>query len=442
MSGPATRRVSETEQAIAAQFQAQHNELPGNATAADLRKERFDAFVQIGLPTRRIESWHYTDLRAVMRAAYALAAPPDADALAEAKEALASLPAAQNRIVLVDGGYRSDLGGLAAGHVTVTDLAVALGAADAALTDALVPAQGRGDAALDLNAAMMSGGIVVDVAPGAFIDAPVEIVSIATRQSDTAFFVRNLVRAGEGARVSIVERHISLGAAGLQANDALIVHAAQGAQVSHAFCEKADGNGLAHVNSLVVSIGAEARFSSFALIDSGGFVRRQAFVQFNGPDASLELSGLSLVRGKDHIDTTLVVGHIHPGCTSKEYFKQIVDESGTGVFQGKVSVAPEAQKTDGAMKSQTILLGESAAMYNKPELEIFADDVACSHGATCGSLDPNQLFYAMARGLPRGEAEALLLEAFGSDAIEHLPDEALREDLLQRLRAWLTKRIT
>ena len=141
-----------------------------------------------------------------------------------------------------------------------------------------------------------------------------------------------------------------------------------------------------------------------------------------------------------HADTTLVVDHAAPHGQSREFYKHIVADDATGVYQGKVIVQPGAQKTDGGMKSQAILLSPHAVMNNKPELEIFADDVVCGHGATVGALDPEQLFYLQARGLPKAEAEAMLLEAFGADAIARVEDEELAELLRAKMRGWLAAR--
>ena len=150
-----------------------------------------------------------------------------------------------------------------------------------------------------------------------------------------------------------------------------------------------------------------------------------------GKGAKIALGGLSLLDGARHADTTLLVDHAAPHGRSREFYKHIVADEATGVYQGKVVVRPGAQKTDGAMKSQAILLSPHAVMNNKPELEIFADDVVCGHGATVGALDPEQMFYLQARGLPKAEAEAMLLEAFGADAIARVEDE----DLAELLRA-------
>jgi len=149
---------------------------------------------------------------------------------------------------------------------------------------------------------------------------------------------------------------------------------------------------------------------------------------------------VSLLRGRAHADTTIVLNHEAPHGKSRERFRTIVDDAAAGVFQGKVRVAPGAQKTDGAMQSKALLLSEGASMSNKPELEIFADDVVCGHGATCGRLDADQLFYLMARGLPRREAEALLVEGFANEAMDGIADEASREGFATAVAAWLADR--
>ena len=154
----------------------------------------------------------------------------------------------------------------------------------------------------------------------------------------------------------------------------------------------------------------------------------------------MRFGGLSLLRGKEHADTTLVVDHAVPHCTSRELFRHILDHESTGVFQGKVVVRQHAQKTDGAMKSQAIMLGDDAVMNNKPELEIFADDVVCGHGATVGQLDDDQIFYLRARGLSKPEAESLLLEAFAGEALDMVTDEALRERYAAITQDWLSRR--
>jgi Fe-S cluster assembly protein SufD len=184
-----------------------------------------------------------------------------------------------------------------------------------------------------------------------------------------------------------------------------------------------------------------AELEAFGLISGGDLTRRQIFVRMTGDEAKVSLGGLALIDGDRRADTTLQVVHAAPRGTSREFYRAIVDDDAIGVFQGKIIVERAAQKTDGAMKSQAILLSPRAQMNEKPELEIFADDVVCGHGATVASLDPEQVFYLRSRGIPESDAKAMLLEAFGGESIDRIEDELLIEALRARLRAWLGSRM-
>jgi Fe-S cluster assembly protein SufD len=168
--------------------------------------------------------------------------------------------------------------------------------------------------------------------------------------------------------------------------------------------------------------------------------RHQVFARFEGADATLDLRGAALLRGRQHLDTTLVVDHIAPHGVSRELFRTVLDDEATGVFQGRINVAKEAQKTDGRMASNALMLSDRATMNNKPELEIFADDVQCAHGATCGSLDDELLFYLMARGIPRREAEGLMIRSFVGAAIDGVVSDVAREALGTAADRWLAGR--
>ncbi len=169
-------------------------------------------------------------------------------------------------------------------------------------------------------------------------------------------------------------------------------------------------------------------------------MRRQLFMRCTGNDSKASLRGVSLLKGRDHADTTLDVEHIGLGCEGRETFRYILDDAATGVFQGRIRVAPGAQKTDGKMMSRALLLSDDVVMNNKPELEIFADDVACGHGATCGGLNEDQLFYMQARGIPRVEAEALLLEAFAAEMADEIGHEGLTASFRAEIAEWLAAR--
>ncbi len=197
------------------------------------------------------------------------------------------------------------------------------------------------------------------------------------------------------------------------------------------------GTQALHLGMTLVRLGADTRFEGTTLIATPGVTRRQAYLEFAGPHSTAHFNGVSLLDGRCHADTTIIVTHTAPHCESRELYKHILDDQSTGIYQGKVVVAPGAQKTDGKMLSKAIFLGEDANMYNKPELEIFADDVVCGHGATVGSLDDDQLFYLRARGIPLREAQALLLEAFAAEAIETVQVDTVRDEMSERIGQWL-----
>ncbi len=433
---------------ITAEFLGARMTLPGTAAIGDLRDAAFEFFMESGLPTRRLEAWHYTDLRQSMREALPIAIAPAATAILGLGARLETLvPRIEGldtiRVVVVDGHFipgLSDVARLPQG-VSLCSLSDALGTGDPALVAALCAGgQGVGDSALALNTAFMQGGIVLDVAADTDVGVPVEILSLCSGAQAQAVYGRSLVRLGAGARLTLIEADGMEDLRVEQRNCALVVEVGDGAAMEHVFIPAQLAAGSSQVAHLLCTLGAHAHFNSFTLARGGGLMRRQAFVRFEGEFANAQLAGASLLKGHDHFDTTLVVQHVAPNCVSREYFKFVLDGEATGVFQGKVSVAPGAQKTDGAMKSMAILLEDGASMNNKPELEIFADDVVCGHGATVAQLDEEQIFYAQARGLPRSEAESMLLEAFVDEATDRVENETLRETLTARIAAWLVAR--
>ena len=415
-----TRTAAET--TLAEQFAAAQ----GGAPARD-REAAFRLFAARGLPTRRDEAWHYTDLRSLYASAAPLAPAPDAGDLAAARETLAGRArAGAATLAIVDGRYIAELSDAPPAGVTVSPLAEAGG-----------PPGPDGDAVLALNGALAQGGCVVRVAAGAQPAARIEIVHLRSAGAGASVHSRIDLDLGAGARARIVERFLGAGA-GDQRDAATFIELARGARLDHvAIVEDAAG---IHLESQVARLGESAELAAFALVAGGALARRQIFATLAGPQANLALAGLSLLDGRRHADTTLVVDHAAPRGQSREFYKHIVADEATGVYQGKVVVRPGAQKTDGGMKSQAILLSPTAIMNNKPELEIFADDVVCGHGATVGALDPEQLFYLGARGLPAAEAEAMLLEAFGAEAIARVADEECAEALREIMRGWLAAR--
>jgi Fe-S cluster assembly protein SufD len=427
---------------LAEAFAALRGGLPGDAVAAR-REAAFRRFEAEGLPHRRLEEWKYTDLRKLMRDVKPLAGAPGAEAKARARSAGQSFAAAgARRIVFVDGAFvpeLSDLAGIEPG-LKISSLAEVLARGPAELTQRLAsPGPAEGDVAYALNTAFMGGGAIIEVAYGVDVTRPLHLVFICGSQQASAVFSRSLAVLGAGAGLTLLESHEGPGGVDYQVNTALDLAVGDGARFERVKVN-AEGDAALHLATLSATIGAKAQVSDFAFVTGGHVVRNQLFVRGDGAGTRLRLGGASLLSGRQHSDTTLLVDHAAGGCEARELFKSVLDGASRGVFQGKIIVRPEAQKTDARMMARALLLSDEAEADNKPELEIFADDVQCGHGATSGALDPNLKFYLMSRGIPEVEAEALLIQSFVGEAIDTIRHEAVRDALTAATAQWLAER--
>jgi Fe-S cluster assembly protein SufD len=433
---------TETGRAVSDVFAIARDRLPGVGKVADIRYQAFEAYERAGLPHRRIEDWKYTDLRALMREVLPLAAVPDAAVLKRAATAL-KLYAIEGvrRLVLVDGVFAPDLSdtnNLEDG-LSIRTLREVLEAGDTALQAQLLTPD-NSDSMIALNRAMMTDGLVITVADGAALATPLHIVHVASAVQPAAMFTRSLLNIGKNAGATLVESYIATdGAKSYQVHDALVLAIGDGARLDHVRLVE-DGHEAFNISSSVVTLGAHAHFNTFAL-NSGAYVSRyQAVIACAGEGSRVETNGVNLLKGRQHADTTLFLDHAVPNCASREIFRAVVDDRAHSVFQGRIIVQPKAQKTDAKMMTRALLLSDEAEADNKPELEIFADDVTCGHGATTGALDESLLFYLRARGLSEKEAQALLIQAFVGEAIEQIASDDLRELAISAAERWLAGR--
>ena len=413
---------SAAERTLSRQFAEQERREPSPARAA-----AFARFAAAGLPTRRIEAWHYTDLRAAMGDASPILATAKQADIEAARNVLAKRErfAAGPQIVLLGGEFIAALS-----DPLPTGVFIAEGSA------AVVP-NAVDDPLAALNEALSPAGCTIKVARGVKLAEPITIIHLTTEPSSHSVYSRTAMALDFEAQASFVE--IFDGAhAGVQRHAATIMTLADGAKAVHV-AVVSDEPGL-HIETQICEVAETATLDAFGLVSGGEVTRRQIFVRLAGNEAELSLGGLALIDGARRADTTLQVVHAARAGTSREFYRAIVDDDAVGVFQGKIVVEKAAQKTDGAMKSQAILLSPRAQMNAKPELEIFADDVVCGHGATVASLDPEQVFYLQSRGIPNSEAKAMLLEAFGAEAIDKIEDKLLVEPLRERLTTWLGTR--
>jgi Fe-S cluster assembly protein SufD len=431
----------ETGHALGEAFAVARARLPGTAKVADIREKAYAAYEAIGLPHRRMEDWKYTDLRVLMRVVLPLAAAPDAAALTRAADAL-QLHAIDGvrKLVLVDGVFApklSDLGKLDNG-LTIRTLRDVLDADEPALhaqlfsLDTANPMQA-------LNSAMMTDGLVITVADGVTLSQPIHIVHIATAQS-AAMFTRSLLNLGNNANATLVESFVAAeGAKVYQAHDATVLTVGDGARFDHVRLIE-DSREAFNIASSLITIGHKAKVNTFGM-NTGALVSRyQAVLEIAGTHSNVETNGVNLLNGRQHGDTTLVMNHSAPDCASREVFRAVLDDRSHSVFQGRINVRQIAQKTDAKMMTRALLLSDEAEASNKPELEIFADDVACGHGATTGALDDSLLFYLRARGLSEKAAQALLIQAFVGEAIESIVNDDLRELAISAAERWLEAR--
>jgi Fe-S cluster assembly protein SufD len=393
------------------------SELPGDGSVM-VRRDNALEQVKAGLPTRRIESWHYTDLRRL------LTSVPSHDRTAS----IAAMPPvlAGSLVLPVLNGVSSPPPALPDG-VGVERLADKL--SDGSFSRAL-EAQGADDAIGALNAAFVADGYFVDIAAGAAPAAPIELQNLhAGAQSH----IRHPVRVGDGASATVVERQSGSGAGFVTSVSNVVV--GDGAELRWLIVQD-NPDEATHLGQFNAWMGKDARLLLFVMNAGGRLVRQEVRVTTKGEGGEFRLRGINLLAGDTHTDVTMVIDHAAAGTVSTEVVRNIVTGRARGVFQGRINVHQQAQKTDAKLACNTLLLSDDAEFSTKPELEIFADDVQCGHGATVTEIDRNHLFYLMARGIDERTARGLLVKAFVAEVIEELDDEPVVEALEAMLDKW------
>jgi Fe-S cluster assembly protein SufD len=416
--------------------------LPGArlAPVRALREAALDRFVMLGLPHRRIEEWKYTDLRVTMPDVYplaGLAAGKAADF--SMRDAIGTLLADLDayRAVFVDGLFRADLSTVQnAASVTFRPLRTAIEDEAASLQALATLSLIDRDVIALLSTAFATDGLLLSVASGARLEKPIHLIFIAADASPRLSAMQNAIVLERGAEASLIETHV----AARPAQAITLTRLAIGAQAALKHVRVNTGAGSKFLSSTVATLGEGSQYDPLQMTVDGALTRAQANIRFEGARARCHYTGAMMLRGQSHADFTLVVDHAAEGCESRELVKAVMDGRSNGVFQGKVIVERGAQKTDGKQMANALLLSDEAEFDSKPELEIYADDVVCGHGATAGQLDEDMLFYLRARGLPEPEARALLIAAFVAEAIDKVENEPLHDALLEKVNAWLTAR--
>ncbi|PRX38082.1 Fe-S cluster assembly protein SufD [Meinhardsimonia xiamenensis] len=404
----------------------------GAGWARAAREAALERLRATGLPARRDEYWRYTKPEPL----YELPAPRAAvfDAGGEAP-VFGEID--RVKLVFVDGVFdpdASDEPSLAG--VEIARLSEVTQADIHWAKDLFGVLEARGQSPVPrplaaLNTALAPDGVVIRVTGKA--EKPVSLIYLHRDESSDAM-LHHLVRLEPGAELTLLEN----GPAAARFNKVLEVDVADGARFHHVRAQGRDHERLAATH-IFARLGQESTFKSFTLTANGRLTRNETVVEFTGDDAVAHVAGAAVGDGDFHHDDTIFITHGAERCESRQVFKKVLRGGAMGVFQGKILVKPGAQKTDGYQISQALLLDEGSAFRAKPELEIYADDVACSHGSTTGAIDETLLFYLRARGIPLEEARGLLILAFLAEAIEEIEDEALAADITARLEAWIRR---
>jgi Fe-S cluster assembly protein SufD len=433
-----------TREALLDAFRAleQENGALGPSWLRARRREAIAEFAELGLPTTRDENWRYTSLAPLAATALDLAGAREAGDVALETVASCSVgPPSWTRLVFVNGRYAARLSSPAAtaGGAWIGSLKEALtadaervrGWIDAAVSPAAP------DALASLNRAFWRDGAYLHVPAGASVPEPVHVMFVTTAHDPGPVqHPRCLIVLEPGSRASVLESHVTCGDGPSWTNQTTQVSLGAGAALEH--CQVELGGPRAfHLARTEVSQDRESRFASWSICFGGRLVRTDLRVSLGGEQASCALSGLSVIGGRQHVDTRTDVAHVAPRATSRQRFKGILDGRARGVFNGRVVVRPGADGTDAHQSNKNLLLSDHAEVDSKPQLEIFADDVKCSHGAADGQLGADAVFYLKSRGLDEDTARALLAFGFANEVLGTIPLEPLRVRLERELTARL-----
>ncbi len=408
----------------------------GAGWANEARADALSRLRAMGLPTGRDEYWKYTDPTSLTQVT-----PTKAAIFDDSDEAPLFKGIERLKIVFVDGVFDADLSSdLAMEGVEIDLLGDALSKDIHWAREAYGTLETRGQDPVvrplaALNTAYAAQGVVIRAT--AKVSRPINLIYLHQSETSDAI-MHHLVKVEEGAEVTILEH----GPAAARFNKCMEVEVAKGGSFHHLRAQGRDHERRAATH-IFARIAEDATYKSFTLTANGVMTRNEHVIEIIGDRAKAHVAGAAMgdgAYGKFHHDDTVFVTHDAVDCESRQVFKKVLRNGAVGVFQGKILVKPDAQKTDGYQISQALLLDDDSTFQAKPELEIYADDVKCSHGSTTGAIDEDALFYLCSRGVPRKEATDLLVLSFLAEAIDEIEDETLREDILSRLEHWLARR--
>ena len=413
--------------------------LPGSGAPwlTRMRSSAMTAFEQQAFPDTRVEAWKYTDLRSLARRSFT---PATESACSSDLTPWLFDNAPMHRLVFVDGHFTPDLHPfetLLTG-VTLTSLAQVLveqpGRLEHVLGRTLDPERPGFDT---MNTAFMQDGAFIRLERNAVLEQPVHLLFISTGQADAMMTVRNVIQAGPGSSATVIESWVALNDAASLTNTITEIVLDEDAALEHYKLEQ-EGTAATHIGGTYVQQGRDSRLVSHSIALGGRLVRNELQVDLNGQGAECTLNGLTLTQDRQHVDNNTRINHLKPHATSNEWYKGILDDRSRTVFSGRIVVHPDAQKSRAQQSNHSLLLSGDAEADARPQFEIHADDVQCTHGCTVGELDTDALFYLRSRALDEASARNLLVYAFATDVLGRMRLDPVRHFLERQLAGRLT----
>jgi Fe-S cluster assembly protein SufD len=413
------------------------SDAPSPSWLRELRESAAIRFAQIGFPTRRDEEWRFTNVSSIVETPFTLAAKAQSEMTPEEIHAYTYAGMSGTQLVFVNGHFQADLSSASfPAGVVVSGLAAAM-ASDPELIQSQLgrSAEFISQSFVALNTAALEDGAFVHIKRGAIVEEPIHLLFVSTPQGGpTVSHPRTLILADENCQATIVESYSGTPDQVYFTNAVTEIVVAESAVIDHYKVQRESRKAF-HIATMQLQIARSANFSSHSIALGGLLVRNEANAYLGGEGIECTLNGVYVGNDNQVIDNHTTIDHAMPHCNSHEIYKGILDGRSRGVFNGKIFVRQDAQKTDAKQTNQTLLLSPTAQIDTKPQLEIFADDVKCTHGATIGQLSDDALFYLRARGIPQDQARALLTYAFASDIVSRIKIDAIRAQLDQVLLA-------
>ena len=401
-----------------------------------LRQDAFAEFAKTGFPSTRDEDWRFTNVAPIAKTDFQLAPKQVYPDLREQLESYV-IAAAACRVVFINGYFAPELSAIS--NLPASVVVASLAEQIAKNPESVEPHLGRylnteRDPFCALNTVFIEDGAFIHVRSGTILEAPIHLLFVSIGgQVPLMSHPRNLIIVGDHSELSVVEEFVSLGTTRIFCNAATELVAGDGAVVSHYRIEQENPETF-QISTLRIQQGQTANVSSHCVLLGGALVRNNVHPVLAGEGGECLINGLFLGRGQEHLDNYMLVEHAKPHCESRQFYNGILDEQSHGVFHGRIVVHKDAQKTDAKQTNRNLLLSDDAQIDTKPQLEIFADDVKCTHGATIGQIEENALFYLRSRGIDEVSARRLLLEAFASECLDRMRQGPARTHIAELIR--------